>query len=107
MAKMVKVGMADLNICHSPDAITTLGLGSCVGVALYDKNTKTAGLVHVMLPDSTKVRQNQNRAKFADTGIDYLIELLEKEGAKNLHLLLKLREVHRCLRLVPVMICLE
>ena len=60
MAKMVKVGMADLNICHSPDAITTLGLGSCVGVALYDKNTKTAGLVHVMLPDSTKIRIGQS-----------------------------------------------
>ncbi len=90
MAKMVKVGMADLNICHSPDAITTLGLGSCVGVALYDKNTKTAGLVHVMLPDSTKVRQNQNRAKFADTGIDYLIELLENEGAKKSSLTAKI-----------------
>lgn len=73
MAKMIKVGMADLNICHAPDAITTLGLGSCVGVALYDKTTKIAGLVHVMLPDSTKVRQNQNRAKFADTVLIMLI----------------------------------
>lgn len=81
--EMIKVGMADLNICHSPDAITTLGLGSCVGVALYDKSTKIAGLVHVMLPDSTLVRQNQNRAKFADTGIDYLIELMQKAGAKR------------------------
>ncbi|MCI5586662.1 MAG: chemotaxis protein CheD [Lachnospiraceae bacterium] len=81
MADMIKVGMADLNICHSPDAITTLGLGSCVGVVLYDKGRKIAGMVHVMLPDSTKVRQNQNKAKFADTGIDLLIEMLQKEGA--------------------------
>ena len=51
MADMIKVGMADLNICHAPDAITTLGLGSCVGVALYDQPKKLAGLVHVMLPD--------------------------------------------------------
>lgn len=81
MADMIKVGMADLNICHSPDAITTLGLGSCVGVVLYDKSRKIAGMVHVMLPDSTKVRQNQNKAKFADTGIDLLIEMLQKEGS--------------------------
>ena len=81
MADMIKVGMADLNICHSPDAITTLGLGSCVGVVLYDKGRKIAGMVHVMLPDSTKVRQNQNKAKFADTGIDLLIEMLQKEGS--------------------------
>ena len=81
MADMIKVGMTDLNICHSPDAITTLGLGSCVGVVLYDKSRKVAGMVHVMLPDSTKVRQNQNKAKFADTGIDLLIEMLQKEGS--------------------------
>ena len=80
---MIRVGMADLNICHSPDAITTLGLGSCVGIALYDKTTQIAGLAHIMLPDSTKVRQNQNRAKFADTGIDMLIQLLVKEGARK------------------------
>ena len=90
MADMIKVGMADLNICHAPDAITTLGLGSCVGVALYDKPKKLAGLVHVMLPDSTQVRQNQNRAKFADTGIDYLIEQMEKEGALKSRLTAKI-----------------
>lgn len=83
MADMIKVGMADLNICHAPNAITTLGLGSCVGVALYDKSRQIAGLVHVMLPDSTQVRQNQNRAKFADTGIDLLIDEMEKEGANK------------------------
>ncbi len=90
MSKMIKVGMADLNICHAPDAITTLGLGSCVGVALYDKTTKLAGLVHVMLPDSTQVRQNQNRAKFADTGIDYLIEMMVAKGAGRSRLTAKI-----------------
>ena len=82
MEKIIKVGMADLNVCKAPDGITTLGLGSCVGVALYDKDTKTAGLVHVMLPESTKVRQNQNKAKFADTGIDLLIQEMRSSGAK-------------------------
>ena len=83
MSEMLKVGMADLKICRAPDAVTTLGLGSCVGVALYDNVTKIAGLVHVMLPDSTQVRQNQNRAKFADTGIDYLIETMVRAGASK------------------------
>ena len=90
MAEMIKVGMADLNVCHSPDAITTLGLGSCVGVVIYDKERKIAGKVHVMLPDSTKVRQNQNKAKFADTGIDLLIEMLQKEGAMKSSLTAKI-----------------
>lgn len=87
---MIKVGMADLNICHAPDAITTLGLGSCVGVALYDKGLQLAGLVHVMLPDSTQIRQNQNLAKFADTGIDQLIGMMEKEGSNKRNLTAKI-----------------
>lgn len=88
--EMIKVGMADLNVCHSPNAITTLGLGSCVGVALFDKSTGIAGLAHVMLPDSTKVRQNQNKAKFADTGIELLVEQMQKEGAKRAMLTAKI-----------------
>lgn len=90
MSEMIKVGMADMKICRAPDAVTTLGLGSCVGVALYDKVTKVAGLVHVMLPDSTQVRQNQNRAKFADTGIDYLIETMVAGGASKSRLTAKI-----------------
>ena len=90
MAEMIKVGMADLKVCHAPDAVTTLGLGSCVGVALYDKVTKIAGLVHVMLPDSTQVRQNSNKAKFADTGIDELIKVMAAAGASRSRLTAKI-----------------
>ena len=73
MGEVVKVGMADLNICKSPDVITTLGLGSCIGIAVYDSVTKVGGLAHIMLPDSTKIKNNTNIAKFADTGIEELI----------------------------------
>ncbi len=81
MNNMIKVGMADMNICTPPDAITTLGLGSCVGIVLYDPGTKVAGMVHIMLPDSTKIINNENKAKFADTGIDELIGRMIKNGA--------------------------
>ncbi len=83
MGELVKVGMADLNICTPPNGITTLGLGSCVGIVLYDPSTKISGMVHVMLPDSTKIRNNDNTAKFADTGIDELIRRLVKLGANR------------------------
>ncbi len=45
-----------LNICVSPDGITTLGLGSCVGIAVRDPVTKIGGLAHIMLPDSTEIK---------------------------------------------------
>ena len=62
MSEVIKVGMADLNVCKAPDVITTLGLGSCIGLVLYDPVTKVGGMVHYMLPDSTKVRNNSNIA---------------------------------------------
>lgn len=83
MSEIIKVGMADLKTCQSPDGVTTLGLGSCVGVALRDPVTKIGGLAHVMLPDSTAIRNSTNIAKFADTGIDELLRQMEALGAKR------------------------
>lgn len=90
MGKMIRVGMADLNICQAPDSITTLGLGSCVGIVLFDSESKIAGLAHIMLPDSTLVKRNENIAKFANTGIDALIELMIKHGANRKMLVAKI-----------------
>lgn len=83
MAEMIKVGMADLKLCISPDSITTLGLGSCVGVAIRDTGNKIGGLAHVMLPDSTEIKNNTNVAKFADTGVEELVRQMEKAGARR------------------------
>lgn len=83
MSEIIKVGMADLKICHSPAAITTLGLGSCVGICLRDPMTKVGGLAHIMLPDSTAFRTVEKMAKFADTGIHELVRLLEQNGASS------------------------
>lgn len=90
MGQVIRVGIADLNIAKSPDILVTLGLGSCVGVALYDKVTKIGGLAHVMLPDSTQARSSQNPAKFADTAIPLLIEKMERAGASKSRLVAKI-----------------
>lgn len=58
MSEIIKVGMADLKTCVSPDGVTTLGLGSCVGIAIRDPVTKIGGLAHIMLPDSTSIRNS-------------------------------------------------
>lgn len=80
---MIKVGMADLNVCRAPEALTTLGLGSCIGACLYDPTTKIAGMVHYMLPDSTRITSNQNIAKFGDTGIREVLKKMELMGARR------------------------
>ena len=79
--QIVKVGIADMNIAKAPDKIRTSGLGSCVGIVLYDERSTTVGMVHVMLPDSTLGRTDKiNLAKFADTGITAMVEQLKIEG---------------------------
>jgi len=54
MENIIKVGMADLNVATNPEVLTTLGLGSCVGVCLYDSINKIAGMAHIMLPYSVQ-----------------------------------------------------
>ncbi len=90
MAEVIKVGMADLNICVSPDGITTLGLGSCVGIAIRDPITKIGGLAHIMLPDSKSIRNNSNIPKFADTGIEELVRRIVAKGANRSRLVAKI-----------------
>ncbi len=91
MSEIIKVGMADLKVCASPDGVTTLGLGSCVGIAIRDPATKIGGLAHVMLPDSKAIRGSEsNIAKFADTGIEELVRQMESKGAKRNRMVAKL-----------------
>ena len=89
MSEIIKVGMADLNTCKAPDGITTLGLGSCCGIAIRDPVTKIGGLAHIMLPDSTEIRNNNNVPKFADTGIRELVKRMEALGASKSRMVAK------------------
>ncbi|MBL4938023.1 chemotaxis protein CheD [Clostridium sp. YIM B02515] len=79
--KEIKVGIADLNIALSPDRLITVGLGSCIGIALFDKTRGIGGLAHIMLPDSKLFNAVNNPNKFADLAIPALIERMEKLGA--------------------------
>jgi len=76
----IKVGIAEYEVTTDSAILTTSGLGSCIGVALYDESSGAAGLVHVMLPTAEDV-EGGTRAKFADTGVEALVDALEQAGA--------------------------
>lgn len=79
---LVKVGMADLNIATDGAILKTTGLGSCVGLTLYDPVRKIAGMAHVMLPSSEIARESKmNVAKYADTAIPELLDRMLTAGA--------------------------
>ena len=90
MGNVIKVGMADLKVAKSPDTLTTLGLGSCIGLTLYDPVVKVGGMVHYMLPDSTQLKNNTNIAKFGDTGVKELLRQILAFGANQRRLVAKI-----------------
>ncbi|MFD0049333.1 chemotaxis protein CheD [Actinomycetes bacterium NPDC127524] len=83
-AMIIKVGIADMGIARTAEVIRTSGLGSCVGVVIYDPLKEIAGLAHVMLPHSSLSKAGQiNVAKFADTAIVELVHRLIEAGARE------------------------
>ena len=87
-----RIGMAQWFVGKAPGIITTIGLGSCVGVTLYDPITKIGGMLHLMLSDSTRFTytNNINRAKFADTGIRDMYDKLIELGASKKDIVAKI-----------------
>ncbi|MBQ7835129.1 MAG: chemotaxis protein CheD [Ruminiclostridium sp.] len=84
MSEKLVVGISDWKICRSPNSLITYALGSCVGICLYDKNTKIAGLSHIMLPDSTSIADGaKTRPKFADTAIVDMLNAMKAQGASQ------------------------
>jgi len=89
MSKII-VRMADYAVARKPTRLVSLGLGSCVGIALYDPQVQIGGLVHIMLPSVNLARSKDNKAKFADTGIAHLVKEMQKEGALKQRMVAKI-----------------
>jgi len=84
------VGIADCQIsARANNSLVTHALGSCIGVAIYDPVAKVAGLLHLMLPDSS-IDPEKGRNKpfmYADTGIPKLFRSAYLLGADKKRLL--------------------
>ncbi|MBU9720343.1 MULTISPECIES: chemotaxis protein CheD [Bacillaceae] len=82
MSNVIQVGMADLKYANSPNKIRTSGLGSCVGLIIYDEREKKCGMAHIMLPESSLARNGVlHRPKYADTAIEDLVKRFVDEGS--------------------------
>ena len=75
-----KIGIAEYAVVTDETILVTSGLGSCLGIVLYDPRNTVSGMIHVMLPSVDQARDT-NPAKFVDTGVPLLIDEMEAEGA--------------------------
>lgn len=89
MSETMIVGMADYKVGRTPNKLMTAGLGSCIGVCVYDLHAQIAGMAHVMLP-SSKDNMKGNPAKYADTCLEMMLAELSRMGANKLRLQAKM-----------------
>jgi chemotaxis protein CheD len=67
------VGLGEMRISRDPnDVLIAFGLGSCLGIGMYDPVAKLGGMIHVVLPEQ-KSGNDANLAKFVDSGIPLLL----------------------------------
>jgi chemotaxis protein CheD len=77
----IRVKVADYAVANANTMISTIGLGSCVAIMLYDASSRIGGLAHILLPSEGLSLDSENRAKFPSTAIPLLLEEMRKRGA--------------------------
>jgi len=88
MANVVTVGISDFKVVSDPDSLITYALGSCVGICLYDPQTKVAGMSHILLPNITP--NDDNKMKYADTAIPLLVKTMLSSNATKENIVAKI-----------------
>jgi chemotaxis protein CheD len=81
---MVRMGELAVSSA-SGHVLVSLGLGSCIGLALIDRRMGIAGLAHIVLPQSQGHGQ-ENPRKFADLAVPEMLSQLEELGARRVRL---------------------
>ena len=80
-ATTLMVGLGEVKTSQDPAVVLTcLGLGSCIGVCMYDPVAKVAGMAHIVLPKSDG-KPDKTGGKYADTGLPLLLEMMLERGA--------------------------
>ncbi len=77
----VRVKVADYAVRRGEHVLATIGLGSCVAIALYDREAKVGGLAHILLPNQAMSRETANPAKFPETIVPVMLAEMRKLGS--------------------------
>jgi chemotaxis protein CheD len=77
------VRVADLRIGVADDVLVTVGLGSCVAILLHDAEARVGGLAHILLPSPALARADANPAKFPESAVPRLLQLMAADGARR------------------------
>lgn len=76
-----KVGIAVHRVARAPLLLVAPGLGSCLGIVLYDPASKIGGLAHSLLPAAPVGRESETTGKFVDGAIISMVAEMTALGA--------------------------
>ena len=79
----IVVHVAEYKVGGAGDVLLTIGLGSCVAVALHDSEARVGGLAHILLPSPALSRRDQSPGKFPQTAIPLLMQDMVARGARG------------------------
>jgi chemotaxis protein CheD len=82
-ASEIRVKVADWAVAQGAHTIATIGLGSCVAIVLHDAAAGVGALAHVLLPDASLSRDQENKAKFPDTAVPLLVGEMRRLGSRG------------------------
>ena len=75
--------VADYAVRKGSHVIATIGLGSCVAIALYDRDARVGGLAHILLPSMAMSRETSNPAKFPQTIVPLMLREMRQLGCTS------------------------
>jgi len=78
----VVVHVAEYKVGGAGEILLTIGLGSCVAVALHDAEATIGGLAHILLPSPALSRREASPGKFPETAIPLLMQDMVARGAR-------------------------
>lgn len=89
MTNSIAIGLAELKISNnSSDILVAFGLGSCIGIGMYDPAINLGGMLHAVLPKNTD--GSDPSPKYVDTGILMLFDQMIKAGANRSRLVVRM-----------------
>lgn len=98
--RIVSIGLGEFSVSGDPETVLVgYGLGSCVGLTLYDPELRVGGMAHVVLPERIGDGHDDAGAKFADGAVDRLIAEMERLGCRRSRMVVKMAGGGRLLSL--------
>jgi chemotaxis protein CheD len=89
MLNNIAVGLGEIKMsCNSQDILVAYGLGSCLGIGMFDPVARVAALLHAILPTQQNCSKDAS-AKYVDSGIRVMLEQMTGEGVNPRRLIIR------------------